>query len=150
MAGDWFYVSDETELGPLSREQLQNLLASGEIGADTPVRKRSWMEWYPAKECLSGGRETKILKTGVEAEYQEPVQVRATRKLILAAWFNRRNSLNATSAQPEHYNRRESGSGQLDASNTKRAEISYRGSGSTTAKCLGWIATCDEAQRKPD
>ena len=75
MAGDWFYVSDETELGPLSREQLQNLLASGEIGADTPVHKRSWMEWYPAKECLSGGRRSKNLRDEVEAEYQEPVSV---------------------------------------------------------------------------
>ena len=50
MAGDWFYVPNDraTELGPFSQEQLQDLLASGEIGPDTMIRKRSWMDWQKA------------------------------------------------------------------------------------------------------
>jgi len=45
---DWFYVSGESELGPFSQEHLRTLLAGGEIGPDTMVRKRSWMDWQRA------------------------------------------------------------------------------------------------------
>jgi hypothetical protein len=45
---DWFYLSGEAELGPFSSEQMQELLARGEIGADTMYRKKSWMDWQPA------------------------------------------------------------------------------------------------------
>ncbi|MGA7699735.1 MAG: trypsin-like peptidase domain-containing protein [Thermoguttaceae bacterium] len=45
---DWFYVSGDRELGPFSREQLQELLAGREIGPDTMVRKRTWMDWREA------------------------------------------------------------------------------------------------------
>ncbi len=44
-ADEWFYVVATDERGPCSRERLQELLGRGEIGADTMIRKRSWMEW---------------------------------------------------------------------------------------------------------
>jgi hypothetical protein len=46
--GDWFYVSGEAELGPFSVEQVQELLARGEIGPETMLRKKSWMDWQRA------------------------------------------------------------------------------------------------------
>jgi hypothetical protein len=49
MAGDWFYVSGESELGPFSTEQVQDLLTRGEITPDTMLRKKSWMDWKRAE-----------------------------------------------------------------------------------------------------
>ncbi len=58
MENDWFYVSGTNELGPFSEERLRELLAGGEIGSDTMVRKRSWLDWKRAAavELLSTAR----------------------------------------------------------------------------------------------
>ncbi len=45
---DWFYVRGDDELGPFSGEHLQELLARGEIGPRTLIRKRTWMDWREA------------------------------------------------------------------------------------------------------
>lgn len=86
MENDWFYVSGTNEIGPFSIEQVQSLLAGGKIGPDTMVRNRSWMEWHPARECLSGdhsgkrGREPKNLEK--EAETKQISKVAADAGMV--------------------------------------------------------------------
>lgn len=48
MAGQWYYGIAENRLGPVSVQQLQQLVASGQIGPQTLVWSDGMPQWVPA------------------------------------------------------------------------------------------------------
>ena len=46
---NWFYMEDEKEKGPFSKDEFQNLINERVITAQTPVRKEDAVEWKPLK-----------------------------------------------------------------------------------------------------
>lgn len=48
---NWFYSADEEKQGPVTREELLNLAASGKIKPDTLVWTAPWPQWKKFSEC---------------------------------------------------------------------------------------------------
>jgi hypothetical protein len=47
--GDWYYIGHYGQLGPLTREQIDELVAGGVIAKDTYVWRAGMDEWLPAE-----------------------------------------------------------------------------------------------------
>lgn len=47
---DWFYIGHYGQLGPLSREQLEELVEGGVVAADTYVWRAGMTDWIPAEK----------------------------------------------------------------------------------------------------
>ena len=50
MAGDWYYVSDGTRVGPVSSSEVESLIKKQIIVADTQVWNESQTDWLPAAD----------------------------------------------------------------------------------------------------
>ncbi len=48
---NWYYPLDEQRIGPLSQEQLADLVAQGVIQPDTSLWRESMVNWQPAREA---------------------------------------------------------------------------------------------------
>lgn len=48
--GEWYYVGHYGQLGPLTREQVDELVEGGVIAADTYVWRTGMAEWLPATQ----------------------------------------------------------------------------------------------------
>lgn len=46
---DWFYGKDNTQHGPVSETDIQNMLSTGEIDANTIVWREGMTDWLPIK-----------------------------------------------------------------------------------------------------
>lgn len=46
--GDWYYIGHYGQLGPLTREQIDELIEGGVIGRETYVWKTGMSDWLPA------------------------------------------------------------------------------------------------------
>lgn len=45
----WYYKTDDSQIGPLSKTEIQRLINDGKIGRETLVRKEGAGEWQPLK-----------------------------------------------------------------------------------------------------
>src|SRR5438094_295370 len=50
MGDIWFYVQDKRKLGPVTREQLQQLAGSGQVRRTDMVLKAGTPQWHPAAD----------------------------------------------------------------------------------------------------
>lgn len=49
---DWYYIGHYGQLGPISREQLDDLIDSGVVARDTYVWRTGMPEWLPADRVV--------------------------------------------------------------------------------------------------
>lgn len=49
--GDWYYIGHYGQLGPLTREQIDELVTSGVIARDTYVWRNGMTDWIYAERC---------------------------------------------------------------------------------------------------
>ena len=49
--GDWYYIGHYGQLGPLTREQIDELVGGGVIGRDTYVWRNGMSDWVFAERC---------------------------------------------------------------------------------------------------
>jgi hypothetical protein len=45
---NWYYKLDDRVVGPIKRDELENLIQSGQLSDTTEVRYEGWDEWSPA------------------------------------------------------------------------------------------------------
>jgi uncharacterized RDD family membrane protein YckC len=50
----WYYRDNDQEIGPVSKAELQNLVKSKQIGAQTPVRNVEMTDWVPLIDVVRG------------------------------------------------------------------------------------------------
>ncbi|MGV3615955.1 MAG: GYF domain-containing protein [Fimbriimonas sp.] len=50
MSAEWFYIGHYGQLGPLTREQLEELVEGGVVAADTYVWRQNMTDWVPAEK----------------------------------------------------------------------------------------------------
>lgn len=50
LAAEWFYIGHYGQLGPLTREQLEELVEGGVVAADTYVWRAGMTDWIPAEK----------------------------------------------------------------------------------------------------
>ncbi len=50
----WYYRDNDQEIGPVSKAELQNLVKSKQIGAQTPVRNVEMTDWVPLVDMVRG------------------------------------------------------------------------------------------------
>ena len=50
--GDWYYIGHYGQLGPLTREQVDELIVGGVIVRDTYVWRTGMTDWLAAERCL--------------------------------------------------------------------------------------------------
>lgn len=50
LTAEWFYIGHYGQLGPLTREQLEELVEGGVVAADTYVWRAGMTDWIPAEK----------------------------------------------------------------------------------------------------
>jgi hypothetical protein len=50
LTAEWFYIGHYGQLGPLTREQLEELIEGGVVAADTYVWRAGMTDWIPAEK----------------------------------------------------------------------------------------------------
>lgn len=51
LTAEWFYIGHYGQLGPLTREQLEELVEGGVVAADTYVWRAGMSDWVPAEKA---------------------------------------------------------------------------------------------------
>ena len=74
---DWYYAENDTQRGPVSREQLVQLIAAGRIAAEDLVWTDTMSNWTPAAQVpglIPAGTGSSYLaaEPAREEEYEEP------------------------------------------------------------------------------
>jgi hypothetical protein len=48
MSEQWYYGQDGRQIGPVSRQELDSLIQSGQVGQQTLVWRAGMVDWLPA------------------------------------------------------------------------------------------------------
>jgi len=62
---NWYYVSEGKQAGPFDDAQLDVLVNSGQVGAETLVWREGMANWQPYREARPSGTQPASLQTGV-------------------------------------------------------------------------------------
>jgi type II secretory pathway pseudopilin PulG len=79
-AGDIFYSKGGERFGPVSRDELDRLIASGEIGPEDRVRAAPSMEWVTVADFYAGAETVRPL---TPAPARRPPPKRSTTEIVI-------------------------------------------------------------------